>query len=135
LAISIVSSLPEKVWYHICQSRGKNCNNTRLKEEGGCAIWYDENGIWQQINERLKITIPHLTKDFQLPSSISGASYGQKKAGGEDAVFKGHADELSPLVVELARLEDNIQKQYWQLKSKWGTQSNNNNNNNKMSTN
>ncbi|XP_071958954.1 ATP-dependent RNA helicase DDX1-like [Antedon mediterranea] len=28
LAISLVSSVPEKVWYHSCPSRGKNCNNT-----------------------------------------------------------------------------------------------------------
>jgi ATP-dependent RNA helicase DDX1 len=42
LAISIVAKYPEKVWYHQCPSRGKNCNDTRLVEEGGCAIWYQE---------------------------------------------------------------------------------------------
>ena len=31
-----------KVWYHKCESRGKNCNNTRLVEHGGCSIWYNE---------------------------------------------------------------------------------------------
>lgn len=44
LAISLVSSVPEKVWYHgeWCSSRGRNCWNTRLTDEGGCAIWYNE---------------------------------------------------------------------------------------------
>lgn len=31
-----------KVWYHTCNSKGKNCMNRKLIEEGGCATWYDE---------------------------------------------------------------------------------------------
>lgn len=31
-----------QVWYHSCPGRGKGCHNTRLKEQGGCTIWYDE---------------------------------------------------------------------------------------------
>lgn len=31
-----------QVWYHVCSSRGKGCYNTRLKEDGGCTIWYNE---------------------------------------------------------------------------------------------
>lgn len=61
LAISLVSSVPEKVrhtflkyiqliltfsqvWYHgeWCKSRGRNCWNTNLVEEKGCCIWYNE---------------------------------------------------------------------------------------------
>jgi len=45
LAISLVSTVKEKVWYHSCPSRGKNCYNTDLKENGGCAIWYDEKQV------------------------------------------------------------------------------------------
>jgi len=45
LAISLVSTVKEKVWYHSCPSRGKNCYNTELKEKGGCAIWYDEKQV------------------------------------------------------------------------------------------
>lgn len=26
----------------MCSSRGKGCYNTRLKEDGGCTIWYNE---------------------------------------------------------------------------------------------
>lgn len=42
LAISLVATVPEKVWYHGCPSRGKSCNNSRLTTHGGCAIWYNE---------------------------------------------------------------------------------------------
>lgn len=44
LAISLVSSVPEKVWYHgeWCSTRGRNCNNTSLTDQGGCCIWYQE---------------------------------------------------------------------------------------------
>ena len=43
LAISLVSMVPEKVWYHSnCKTKGKGCYDTRLVEEGGCCIWYNE---------------------------------------------------------------------------------------------
>ena len=47
LAISLVSSVPEKVWYHgqWCSSRGKNCWNTNLTEKKGCCIWYNELAV------------------------------------------------------------------------------------------
>ena len=43
IAISIISSQKEKVWYHAnCTDRGKNCSDTRLVPNGGCCIWYDD---------------------------------------------------------------------------------------------
>ena len=45
LAISLVATAKEKVWYHSCPSKGKSCCNTNLKEHGGCAIWYDEKQV------------------------------------------------------------------------------------------
>jgi ATP-dependent RNA helicase DDX1 len=47
LAISLVSTVPEKVWYHgqWCQSRGKSCSNTNLIEKKGCCIWYNEPSV------------------------------------------------------------------------------------------
>ena len=40
--ISKIFTFYYKVWYHKCESRGKNCNNSRLLEQGGCSIWYNE---------------------------------------------------------------------------------------------
>lgn len=53
LAISLVSTVPEKVWYHgeWCKSRGKNCSNTNLTDQKGCCIWYNERQVI--INSRL----------------------------------------------------------------------------------
>ncbi len=45
LAISFVSTVKEKVWYHQCPSKGKNCDDTRLTTEGGCCIWYNESQV------------------------------------------------------------------------------------------
>lgn len=44
LAISLVSTIPEKVWYHgeWCSSRGRNCWNTNLTDNKGCCTWYNE---------------------------------------------------------------------------------------------
>ncbi|KAG8124287.1 hypothetical protein E2320_020012 [Naja naja] len=51
LAISLVAAEKEKVWYHSCPSRGKNCYNTRLKDEGGCTIWYNEMQCAKQYHD------------------------------------------------------------------------------------
>lgn len=47
LAISFVSNVPEKVWFHgeWCSSRGKGCTNSKLTTQGGCCIWYDEQQV------------------------------------------------------------------------------------------
>ncbi len=34
-----------QVWYHVCPNRGKGCYNTKLKENGGCTIWYQEKEV------------------------------------------------------------------------------------------
>ncbi|EPQ02497.1 ATP-dependent RNA helicase DDX1 [Myotis brandtii] len=57
LAISLVVTEKEKVWYHVCSSRGKGCYNTRLKEDGGCTIWYNEMQLLSEAEEHLNCTI------------------------------------------------------------------------------
>jgi ATP-dependent RNA helicase DDX1 len=51
LAISLVASVPEKVWFHgqWCPSRGQSCRNTKLTGQGGCCVWYNE----PQVSETL----------------------------------------------------------------------------------
>lgn len=54
LAISLVSTkAQEKVWYHTCANRGKGCTNTKLKQNGGCCIWYDEPLLLRSVQKRL----------------------------------------------------------------------------------
>lgn len=47
LAISLVSTVPEKVWYHgeWCSNKGRNCFNTMLTNVKGCCIWYNEMNV------------------------------------------------------------------------------------------
>jgi ATP-dependent RNA helicase DDX1 len=53
LAISFVSTVPEKVWYHTCPSKGKNCHNTKLLDQHGCCKWYTELTYLADIEEHL----------------------------------------------------------------------------------
>ena len=76
LAISLVSEVPEKVWYHSnCPNRGKGCYNTTLLEQGGCAIWYNEKQVIQF---------------FRIPLVEYGASEGYSLTIGVWRVFPYH---------------------------------------------
>ncbi|KAK2092029.1 ATP-dependent RNA helicase ddx1 [Saguinus oedipus] len=86
LAISLVATEKEKVWYHVCSSRGKGCYNTRLKEDGGCTIWYNEMQLLSEIEEHLNCTISQVEPDIKVPlDEFDGkVTYGQKRAAGVD---------------------------------------------------
>lgn len=45
LAISLVSTVGEKVWYHRRKARGASCHNTQLTNKDGCCIWYNEVNV------------------------------------------------------------------------------------------
>lgn len=84
LAISLVATEKEKVWYHVCSNRGKGCYNTRLKEDGGCTIWYNEMQLLSEIEEHLNCTISQVEPDIKVPvDEFDGkVTYGQKRAAG-----------------------------------------------------
>ncbi|KAG7265895.1 hypothetical protein CRUP_009499 [Coryphaenoides rupestris] len=113
LAISLVAMDKEKVWYHVCANRGRGCYNTRLKEEGGCTIWYNEKELLSDIEEHLKCTITQCEPDIKVPlDDFDGkVTYGQRKAlGGGN--YKGHVAALAPTVQELANLEREAQSSF-----------------------
>uniref|UniRef100_A0A8U7MM19 ATP-dependent RNA helicase n=1 Tax=Corvus moneduloides TaxID=1196302 RepID=A0A8U7MM19_CORMO len=116
LAISLVAKEKEKVWYHVCSSRGKGCYNTRLKEEGGCTIWYNEMQLLGEIEEHLNCTIAQVEPDIKVPvDDFDGkVTYGQKRALG-GGLYKGHVDVLAPTVQELAALEKEAQTSFLHL--------------------
>ncbi|KAK1888821.1 ATP-dependent RNA helicase DDX1 [Dissostichus eleginoides] len=116
LAISLVAMEKEKVWYHVCANRGRGCYNTRLKEDGGCAIWYKEKELLSDIEEHLKCTVTQCEPDIKVPlEDFDGkVTYGQRKAlGGGN--YKGHVDALAPTVLELANLEREAQSSFLHL--------------------
>lgn len=136
LAVSLVSTVPEKVWY--CTQKGlkpwlaPNKKNTRLNEQGGQTIWYDEPALLKEVEARLGKEVPALPADLSLPSDIfarvsgadGGVKYGQGK-GGEAAAFAKEvaerAEGFAPAVATLAALEHQAQASFFNLKSKWAS--------------
>uniref|UniRef100_A0AAZ3Q0Y9 ATP-dependent RNA helicase n=1 Tax=Oncorhynchus tshawytscha TaxID=74940 RepID=A0AAZ3Q0Y9_ONCTS len=105
-----------KVWYHTCANRGRGCHNTRLKEEGGCTIWYNEKELLSDVEEHLKCTITQCEPDIKVPvDDFDGkVTYGKRRAaaGGN---YCGHVAALAPTVQELANLEREAQTSFLHL--------------------
>lgn len=118
LAISLVGSVKEKVWYHSnCNTRGRGCYNTNLTDRGGCCIWYNEPQLLSDVEEHLDVTIDQVEPDMKVPvNEFDGkVTYGQRrKLGGSG--YKGHVESLAPAVMELAKLEKKVQTSFIDLK-------------------
>ncbi|XP_030375469.1 ATP-dependent RNA helicase Ddx1 [Scaptodrosophila lebanonensis] len=108
LAISLVSTVPEKVWYHgeWCKSRGRNCNNTNLTDVRGCCIWYNEPNLLAEVEEHLNITIQQVDKSLAVPVNDFDGNviYGQKHLFSGTG-YKDHVQQLGPVVRKLTDLE------------------------------
>jgi len=112
LAISLVSAVPEKVWYHgeWCSSRGRNCSNTNLTDQGGCCIWYNEPQYIADIEEHLGVTIQRVGANIKVEADEFDGKvvYGQKRlemGGGYD----NHYGQLAPTLAQLTELETTAQ--------------------------
>jgi ATP-dependent RNA helicase DDX1 len=104
LAISIIATDEEKVWYHKCKSKGSNCSNTNLLEQGGCCIWYNEKALLSQI-QLVSDEMQTLNGDFTFPGG-GGAKYGKKRSEDETVkVLEGHGDFIRKALSDLNRLE------------------------------
>jgi ATP-dependent RNA helicase DDX1 len=123
LAVSIVAEegLQERVWYHKCKNRGKDCNNRALHDKGGCTMWMMENDLLDNIEKRLDEKVGNLTPlDYCLPDTLvkTGVIYGEVM---EDIVHvpNYHVESLRPKVKELAAMEVQAQNVFWQLRQKF----------------
>ncbi|XP_014470350.1 PREDICTED: ATP-dependent RNA helicase Ddx1 [Dinoponera quadriceps] len=112
LAISLVSSVPEKVWYHgeWCPSRGRNCQNTNVTDQGGCCTWYNEPNYLAEIEDHLNVTIQQVGTDIKVPlNEFDGkVTYGEKRVG-MGSNYENHVQQMAPIVAELAALESRAQ--------------------------
>ncbi|XP_050296247.1 ATP-dependent RNA helicase Ddx1 [Anthonomus grandis grandis] len=115
LAISLVSTVPEKVWYHgeWCKSRGKNCWNTNLTTQGGCCIWYNEPQYLADIEEHLNVTIQQIDADLKVPHDEFDGKvvYGQKRQNSGSS-YQNHTSQMAPIVKDLTQLESQAQILY-----------------------
>lgn len=104
LAVSIVATAKEKVWYHKCPTKGKNCTpkpgNTKLTipfgkdgvlldadeanlivDEGGCTTWYDELDLLHKIEKRIGQPMQLMDeKDLSVPGLLDSPLGGKSKA-------------------------------------------------------
>jgi ATP-dependent RNA helicase DDX1 len=72
LAISLVSTeAQEKVWFHTCKNRGKDCSNRQLVENKGCTIWYNEVLLLAKIEKKINRRISFMTTTFELPEELA----------------------------------------------------------------
>eukprot|EP00878_Enallax_costatus_P008760 GHUV01009156.1.p1 GENE.GHUV01009156.1~~GHUV01009156.1.p1 ORF type:complete len:518 (+),score=137.30 GHUV01009156.1:119-1672(+) len=129
LAISLVSSAPEKVWF--CTVKGykpwlePDASNTKTQEEGGQTIWYNEQQLLKDIEARLSAPIPSLNEDLTLPANIKahltgeGGSYGQARGGGISQEVTERLANIKQNVEALASLEWQAQTSFLQLKRRW----------------
>eukprot|EP00761_Pharyngomonas_kirbyi_P014096 gb/GECH01014126.1/.p1 GENE.gb/GECH01014126.1/~~gb/GECH01014126.1/.p1 ORF type:complete len:725 (+),score=180.09 gb/GECH01014126.1/:1-2175(+) len=117
LAISLVAKKPEKMWYHTCPSRGKNCNNTRLVQDGGCCIWFDETDMLKQVEQRIDQSIPELDKNLRF-SQGGDVIYGETM-GGAAAKTAAAVEKLKPTTKELAMMEMNLQNSWLHFRNKY----------------
>lgn len=140
LAVSLVSAVPEKVWF--CSVKGykpwmqPDKQNTQTNDKkGGQAVWYNEQELLTEVEERLGKSVMRLAADLSLPPEVAsklsseggerkGLKYGQAKEGVGSKAGKEVAERLAaikPLVKELAVLEHQAQLSFFSLKRKWTT--------------
>jgi len=134
LAISLVATEKEKVWY--CSKKGykpwlnPQKADTKTNEQGGHTIWYDEPELLTEVEKRIHQSIPTLGPDLKLPEGMGGGAdqgeeggttiYGKARGGGTSSLVTAHLEQLKPTVTALARMEVQAQHGYWSLKRKWG---------------
>lgn len=115
LAISIVSTVPEKVWYHgeWCSSRGRNCWNTNLTDVKGCCMWYNEKMYLAEIEDHLNVTIQQVEKDMKVPiNEFDGKVVYGEKLKNTGTGYVDHVNQLKPIVEQLSALECEAQKYF-----------------------
>ena len=124
LAISLVSTVPEKVWY--CTKKGykpwfsPSKENVKTHQEGGHTKWYDEGALLKRIEKRLKQSVQPLHPDLSLPASIQGkAQYGQNSKDKVNEEAAERVAALKPTVTALNELEVQAQHSYLSLRTMW----------------
>ena len=122
LAVSIVSSVPERVWY--CRRKGYTpWTAPTVADVSEHTVWYDERALLEAIEARLGASVAVMGGDCALPEQLvaqmaSADAYGKSRAeGGDAAAFSA----LAPEVAALSNLEHAVQRAYWQLKRKYHT--------------
>lgn len=123
LAVSLVSSQKEAVWYHTCSKpKGGTCKKRKLVSLGGCVLWYSEPKLLEEIEERLQGSIEVLNSAFVREAGADAAPvlYGSMRDEATlDAETQMHIELLKPTVRELGRLEHAVQQSFYALQKQY----------------
>ena len=129
LAVSVVSSAPEKVWY--CQKKGyKPWFKPSREDRTAHSAWIDEAELLRGVEKRLGAPVARLGADFSLPAELAaklrggggdgGAGvYGRARGDGTCEEMAAHLAAYAPAVRRLAELEVASQVSFWNLKRKF----------------
>lgn len=121
LAISLVAAQKEAVWFHKCkQPKNGKCKNRKLLSAGGCVMWYNEEKLLAEIEQRLKGPVEELGNDFKRKQS-KAIAYGTR-AGEEDisAATAKRINALKPEVAKLMKMEEDAQNLFFSMRSPFG---------------
>jgi ATP-dependent RNA helicase DDX1 len=133
LAVTLVSAVPEKVWYSTAKGLkpwlAPDELNTRVAAEGGHAAWVEERALLKEVEARLGQPVEALGADLSLPAGVAarmaggggGERYGEA-LGGAPAFAKevqARVAAAAPAVAQLAALEKQAQLSFFELKKRW----------------
>lgn len=115
LAISLVATEKEKVWYTYAATVGRDAI-TLDSRKMAAVLSGTMKCSYFEIEEHLNCTISQVEPDIKVPvDEFDGkVTYGQKRAAG-GGNYKGHVDILAPTVQELAALEKEAQTSSYTL--------------------
>ncbi len=109
IAISLVASCEEKVWFHTCKNRGEGCHNTKLAPKG-CCVWYNEPALMGAIEDRLGgVPVQEIDANTLLCEGLAGANTMEISKEQEAKRLLSHADEIRAMVDDLRELETRLQ--------------------------
>jgi ATP-dependent RNA helicase DDX1 len=138
LALSLVSEVPEKVWF--CTAKNirpwekPTADNTKTTVQGGHTIWLDEGAALREVERRLNRGVDVLSMDMTLAAAVAdrlaggGKKERKKGCGHQEAVLieastveevQRRLEAVAPSVRALAALEREAQASFFQLQQKW----------------
>eukprot|EP01156_Anaeramoeba_ignava_P022202 Anaeramoba_ignava/c20369_g1_i6.p2 GENE.c20369_g1_i6~~c20369_g1_i6.p2 ORF type:complete len:222 (+),score=70.03 c20369_g1_i6:1650-2315(+) len=119
LAISLVATEKEKVWYHVGTKNSAQYWSTKLVSDGGSCLWWNEPLYLEKIEKLLNFKIPKLEKETDFSTVLKeNIIYGEKRRKENQLRFQSHTKELKDSIRRLNNLESSAQLAYFSLKQK-----------------
>jgi ATP-dependent RNA helicase DDX1 len=121
LAVSIVASVPERVWF--CRRKGYTpWTAPTAADVAEHTVWFDEPALLARVEARLGAPVALMGSACELPPGLGsgGDAYGKTRADTCAADAAARSLHLAPAVAALSKLEHAVQRSYWELKSRYG---------------